>query len=157
MSATRKASSGRTASTGNSFKFKVENVPAHIKAINPHLFAGDAPVRVAAKPQGAVFKDREVKLNLAEQKVLAWAQRNWPTALIIPHGLTLKFPDGTRYNPDIVVYDQAVRPILIECKSGYRGPGWEQGHERFRRARDLFGEWFELELVDARDIHRLET
>jgi hypothetical protein len=96
---------------------------------------------------------RGQKLTKAEEKVLAHLQRLNPDTRVVPHGLRLSFDDGTTYTPDLVVYEyEPCRFRLVEVKGGYRGPGWEQGYERFRRARDVFGRWFEFELIDARNL-----
>ncbi len=74
----------------------------------------------------------------------------WPKAIIIPQGITLRFQDGTKYTPDLAVYNQFTQPVLIEVKGGYRGPGWEQGMERHRRARDCFSTYFLFTLATVK-------
>jgi hypothetical protein len=74
----------------------------------------------------------------------------WPNAIIIPQGITLRFQDGTKYTPDLAVYNQFPQPVLIEVKGGYRGPGWEQGMERHRRARDCFSTYFLFTLATVK-------
>jgi len=45
------------------------------------------------------------------------------------------------------VYDCS-KPQVVEVKGGFRGPGWEQGIERFRRARTEWGKVFTFVLYD---------
>ena len=63
----------------------------------------------------------------------------------IGQGFSMRFPDGDEYRPDyagifpgcFAVRDQLppLGSVIVEIKGGYRGPGWEQGYERFKRAR----------------------
>jgi hypothetical protein len=68
------------------------------------------------------------------------------------HGMTLRFPDGDRYTPDIVGYPgfDFDRIKLIEVKGGYRGPGWEQGHERFKRAKERWGDDYDFVMLHVK-------
>lgn len=95
---------------------------------------------------------RGMKLNDGEAKVLEVVKVEHPGAKIIPHGLKLSFGDGTGYTPDLVLYHETGRVELLEVKGNYRGPGWEQGYERYRRAQDVFGKWFAFRMVDARKV-----
>lgn len=46
----------------------------------------------------------------------------------------LPLPGGGTYTPDFLVLVPGGEPVSAEVKGGYRGPGWEQGVERYRRA-----------------------
>lgn len=87
----------------------------------------------------------------AEVEFLAVVRAQHPQAkAITPHGITLVFPDGSgdRYTPDVLVTrPDDGRPTAYEVKGGYRGPGWEQGHERFKRAKAAFP-WLHLVLAE---------
>ena len=59
--------------------------------------------------------------------------RQRPHALLVQPPRLLELPGGGTYTPDFLV----VTPegaVAYEVKGGYRGPGWEQGYERFKRA-----------------------
>lgn len=44
-------------------------------------------------------------------------------------------PDGGTYTPDFLAWkDDEGGVVVAEVKGGYRGAGWEQGEERYRRA-----------------------
>jgi len=45
----------------------------------------------------------------------------------------------------------------IEVKGGYRGPGWEQGMERHRRARDCFSTYFLFTLATVKGGKIMES
>lgn len=86
-----------------------------------------------------------------EGLALVMLRAKFPHAKVTPHGLTLTFDDGARYTPDILVAWQDSRKAIVcyEVKGGYRGPGWEQGMERFQRARLAFP-WLDLRLLERR-------
>ena len=91
------------------------------------------------------------KLNKTEQRAYDRAKEVWPGWLIIPHGLTFTFDDGDRYTPDFFMVPLIAErrdnlPCIVEVKGGYRGPGWEQGYERFKRAREKWARWFGFEM-----------
>jgi len=62
--------------------------------------------------------------------------------LVLSQAIRLDFDDGTSYRPDFAVVVNGCTVRLIEVKGGYKGPGWEQGVERYRRAKDVFQKWF---------------
>jgi hypothetical protein len=81
---------------------------------------------------------RKTKAEAAFLEILrAWRHkgmiRQWLEQAVI-----LRFADGTTYRPDYTAVTHQGELWHIEVKGGYRGPGWEQGYERFRRARDVF-------------------
>lgn len=51
----------------------------------------------------------------------------------------LRFPNGDTYTPDFCVMRASGIVEFHEVKGGYRGPGHEQGMERFHRAAERFG------------------
>lgn len=51
----------------------------------------------------------------------------------------LRFPNGDTYTPDFCVMRADGIVEFHEVKGGYRGPGYEQGMERFNRAAERFG------------------
>lgn len=70
----------------------------------------------------------------AETAALAWlTSEGWQT---IPQPCRL-FPleGGGSYTPDLVAWRRDFPGVLVvEVKGGYRGAGWEQGYERYKRA-----------------------
>ena len=76
-----------------------------------------------------------LKEHMAQIEAMGW------TALVQPTNL-LPLPGGGTYTPDFVAWDE--RPdaekvlYIIEVKGGYRGAGWEQGYERYRRAAQFY-------------------
>jgi len=68
--------------------------------------------------------------------VLAGGMGGRIPAFLQPHaGPRLVFPDwNDSYSPDVFVQWDDGSFTLYEVKGGYRGPGWEQGWERFKRA-----------------------
>lgn len=75
--------------------------------------------------------------NKAEADWCEFLRRTCPYVAVMPHRITLVFADGDRYTPDVVLIDDGAL-TLYEVKGGYRGPGWEQGIERFKRAQAEF-------------------
>lgn len=48
---------------------------------------------------------------------------------------SLRGPGNNTYTPDFLEIDHAEGVVRVhEVKGGYRGPGWEQGYERYKRA-----------------------
>lgn len=86
-------------------------------------------------------------LNKTEERF----RREWPCTVIRSGWVAcwqtyrMAFPDGGEYRPDCVMvrHNHDILPtelppagsIIVEIKGGYRGPGWEHGYERFKRAR----------------------
>jgi hypothetical protein len=86
------------------------------------------------------------KRTKAEAMALDRARRSWPECEVIEQPMKLQLTDGGSYTPDLCVRDRKQKIIIIEVKGGYRGPGWEQGIERYKRAKYEWGHWFELRL-----------
>ncbi len=74
----------------------------------------------------------------AEAAALAWLSgEGWQ---VIPQPCRL-FPlaGGGSYTPDLLAWRNGFPGVLVvEVKGGYRGAGWEQGYERYKRAADAF-------------------
>lgn len=77
---------------------------------------------------------RQKKMNRSEQKVqIILRQMGYET---IPQ-VTRMFPldGGGTYTPDFIAWKKGDPGLVVcEVKGGYRGPGWEQGMERYKRA-----------------------
>ncbi len=97
-------------------------------------------------------KDSPRKLNKTEQRFFEFAKATWGTqCAIIPQCLALPLDGGGTYHPDFLIVGQEGVPLLVETKGGYLGHGWEQGIERFRRARHQWERWFRFELWEWKD------
>jgi hypothetical protein len=86
------------------------------------------------------------KRTKAEAMALDKARRDNPGSDVIEQPIRLQLTGGGSYTPDLMVRTKYEKPILIEVKGGYRGPGWEQGIERYKRAKYEWGYWFEFQL-----------
>ncbi len=103
---------------------------------------------LAAKPEKQARSRRRTpaeRMNKSEREIEAMLSCD-PMAIVLPQALTLSFVDGTSYRPDFLVIAAGQMDRVIEVKGGYRGPGWEQGIERYRRAKEKWGAWFRFEL-----------
>ena len=66
----------------------------------------------------------------------------------------LELTGGGTYTPDYLVLPDSGPAIVVEVKGGYRGPGWDQGYERYKRAAlewDGKGFRFAMATWDAKD------
>lgn len=118
----------------------------HFKAIDALRANNKAPVNTAtATARKARQRKPPAPANAAESEWVLWLRQAHPDAIVRPHGMTFVFPDGDRYTPDTVMWDMD-RMTIYEVKAGYRGPGWEQGMERYKRAK---AEWYWLDFALA--------
>jgi hypothetical protein len=60
---------------------------------------------------------------------------HYPVHVALAQALTLPLDGGGTYRPDFMLVAPTGGIVLVETKGGYRGPGAEQGIERYRRAR----------------------
>ena len=92
-------------------------------------------------------KPRVKSLNKTEQR---WFDTIAPThfagATVLPQALTLPLKDGGTYRVDFLCVYLSRYPVVVEIKGGFRGSGWEQGIERYRRARTQWEKVFGFEL-----------
>jgi hypothetical protein len=129
----------------NNMAMKYDSLPEHLRRRIDELDANIAGKR-AQLPVAPLLPEkpcqqsgrRKTKAETAFVAILAaWRHRGlirqW-----LDQAVTLRFEDGTRYTPDYTAITHQGELWHIEIKGGYRGPGWEQGYERFRRARDVF-------------------
>ena len=81
------------------------------------------------------------KMNASEEYIHAMLRQMHPTAHIIPQASRFfRLADGDSYTPDFVVIGNAMPIEVWEVKGGYRGPGWEQGVERYKRTASQFSD-----------------
>jgi hypothetical protein len=94
-------------------------------------------------------KPRVKALNVTEQRWLdTIAPVHFPAATVFAQAFTLPLDGGGTYRADFVCVYLSRYPTLIEVKGGFKGPGWEQGIERYRRARTQWEKVFAFELWD---------
>jgi hypothetical protein len=113
---------------------------------------GVAPAPVPSGPAVTVTpraKARVKALNKTEQRWLdTIAPVHFPAATVFAQAFTLPLEGGGTYRADFVCIYLSRYPTLIEVKGGFKGPGWEQGIERYRRARTQWEKVFGFELWD---------
>lgn len=90
------------------------------------------------------------KLNKSEAEVLRMLQLRYPDAFVVPQPTRFfRLKGGGTYQPDFLVFpheEDGWRVLVVEVKGGYRGPGAEQGIERYKRAALEFGAHFHFEM-----------
>lgn len=60
--------------------------------------------------------------------------RSAPKMVILPQPPRFfELTGGGTYTPDFLVVTESGPILSIEVKGGYRGPGWDQGYERYKR------------------------
>jgi hypothetical protein len=115
---------------------------------------------VASPPvvERARAKPRTPKLNDTEKRW--WREipaTHFPAHKVIPHGLLLPLTDGGVYTCDFYLLTLATVGTVIEIKGGYKGPGFEQGIERYRRARFEWEGYVKFELWDGENKKKWEV
>jgi hypothetical protein len=116
------------------------NSSESIRRRNPHLFGKAEPEGVpgnAGSPQLTEEKPRK-QLNKTEARFLhTVVERDYKGHIAVQQPTRLfKLTGGGTYTPDFVLFPRrSSDPVhVVEVKGGYRGPGWEQGMERYKRA-----------------------
>ena len=140
--------------------FRSEDLPEHIRRLNAGVL-GDVPAAPIVQ-QGQERKTQQSerkrvlradKLNKTEARFLAELRRRmagqrsaipeldggdiWCYDIQPPR--FFEFEDGDTYTPDFLLLAGGRGQVVAEIKGGYRGPGWDQGWERFKRAAAAFG------------------
>ncbi len=123
------------------------NANADFVRLNPHLApAGGAGVfrppsgRAPATPKAHKESTRLEKCNKTETLFYHYLQ-DWlfdgqVIDIIVQPAKFFELKGGGTYTPDFMVFvhGDLERVHVFEVKGGYRGPGWEQGYERYKRA-----------------------
>jgi hypothetical protein len=118
----------------------VPTAPATYDVTQPYKHA----VPVVETPRA---KPRVKALNKTEQRWLdTIAKTHFAGATVLPQALTLPLKDGGTYRVDFLCVYLSRYPVVIEIKGGFKGNGWEQGIERYRRARTQWEKVFGFEL-----------
>ena len=114
------------------------NASEAVRRLNPELFGASLPAAVRMEAKVGTPRGRRTKTELAAADL---ARRRWPEARVLEQALRLPLTGGGTYTPDLVVVRPGQPLLLIEVKGGYRGPGAEQGVERYRRAAYEWRHW----------------
>lgn len=121
----------------------MKNASNAFKTANPHLFG-------AVEPQNVNIREIESKsrldgLNKTERRfydeILTGVDKK---SVIVQPPRLFELIGGGTYTPDFLVIADG-KAFAIEIKGGYRGPGWEQGYERYKRAAAQWNNgWFQF-------------
>jgi len=123
------------------------NASEAVRRLNPELFGAASPTEAPREAKTGTPRGRRTK---AETLAADLASRRWPDARVLEQALRLPLTGGGMYTPDLLVLRQGQPPLCVEVKGGYRGAGWEQGYERYRRAAYEWGPWMEFALWERR-------
>lgn len=116
---------------------RIENASEDFRRLNPQLFVTQGYSQNTSNVR-RIAVSPERRMNKTEARFLDVLVRLYPDGLIIPQPTRLfRFENKDSYTPDFVVIDKGAI-IAYEVKGGYRGAGWEQGYERFHRAKEAF-------------------
>lgn len=140
--------------------FKAEDLPEHIRRLNAGVLGDVTPAPIVQQGQERKTQQSErkrvlrvEKLNKTETRFLQELRRSMmgmTSAIPELDGMDIwcydiqppryfQFEDGDTYTPDFILLVEGRGQVVAEIKGGYRGPGWEQGWERFKRAAAAFG------------------
>lgn len=110
------------------------------RRLNPALFGGTRAAEnllrerdAAGLPPPGPPVRTVARLNTSETRVAALLAAQG--MVVVGQALRLPLSGGGEYRPDLVAWSPGCASVLVvEVKGGYRGPGWEQGFERYKRA-----------------------
>jgi hypothetical protein len=133
----------------------LKEASATVQKRNPGLFGAVEPQKTEkALPEEKTKK----KMNKTEMRCLEILKRHFPNSIIIPQPTRFfNLLGGGTYTPDFLVIAKKANPYfscaVIEVKGGYKGPGYEHGMERYKRAAAQFhcdGLRFEIATWDSK-------
>lgn len=130
-----------------------------VRRLNPQIF-GEAPSKMrVGEGNGAIHgfnrlnaesssrakssgipavsggETRQRRMNKTEARALEWLGCHGYTGIIAQPTRLFPLAGGGSYTPDFLAWKPGDTGVLVvEVKGGYRGPGWEQGYERYKRA-----------------------
>lgn len=88
--------------------------------------------------QSVKIKSRErpkTKGNVTEHRALDLIMEQYPDGCVFCQpSRFFKLEGGGTYTPDFLVFREGQPVVVVEVKGGYKGPGAEQGIERYKRA-----------------------
>lgn len=78
---------------------------------------------------------KQKSMNKTEARAAQWLRLNGFACFIAQPTRLFPLAGGGTYTPDFLAWEPMTSCVwVIEVKGGYRGPGCEQGYERYRRA-----------------------
>ena len=119
------------------------NASEAVRRLNPELFGAAPPTEA---PRGAKTGTPRGRRTKAEALAADLARRRWPEARVLEQALRLPLTGGGTYTPDLVIVRPSQPPLCVEVKGGYRGPGADQGEERYKRAAYEWGPYLDMAL-----------
>ena len=123
-----------------------------VRRLNPAIFAGkqaqthgNEPERDFARntekmpaeafSRGNSGVTRQRKMNKTEARAMEWLRFQGYSGIIAQPTRLFPLAGGGSYTPDFLAWELMSFGILvIEVKGGYKGPGAEQGYDRYKRA-----------------------
>lgn len=109
-------------------------------AVRNETFRTDAQnardAKDAEKPLSDEKPKGEASMNKTERMFFMMLLADWCGRGFVKPQATRFFPlkGGGTYTPDFMVFpDDGSHVRIYEVKGGYRGPGWDQGYERYKR------------------------
>ena len=106
-----------------------------------HINTGQAPKsRLNGGKTGFLAKSgcgivRQKRMNKTETRAMQWLIFQGYEHIIAQPTRLFPLAGGGTYTPDFLAWNSSDSIILvIETKGGYRGAGWEQGYDRYKRA-----------------------
>ena len=154
---------------------RADDLPDNIKRLNPQIFnetamrlekraiSGGKGAEGTSTPPNAFpqnlghlmkFSENAPKMNKTEARFLrewlAPRARGAECLIIAQPTRFFHLTGGGTYTPDFLLIDGG-GVTVYEVKGGYRGAGWEQGYERYKRA--AF-EWSRPSRTLCRESHR---
>lgn len=138
------------------------DLPPHILELNPHVLgqmSKGASVKdlmercrrlsdIVSGRHVVTEKNPERKLNKTEERFHEYLKtefKNEPHLIVPQPTRFFRFGNGDTYTPDFIVISDCGISVY-EVKGGYRGAGWEQGYDRYFRAKEKF-ESYELRIT----------
>lgn len=105
--------------------------PAKAAAFRPKLGKPAPTATKHTKELSRLGKCNKTEVRFYREVLL----RSAPKMVILPQPPRFfELTGGGTYTPDFLVVTESGPVLSIEVKGGYRGPGWEQGYERYKRA-----------------------
>lgn len=105
------------------------------KKANPDLFNSEKPSNnISQTKQSQIeIKTKKDTLNKTEARFLTKLEEEKKGTIIIQPTRFFELLGGGSYTPDFLdIHENGID--VWEVKGGYKGPGWEQGIERYKRA-----------------------
>ena len=116
----------------------IGNASEDVRRLNPKLFESQEQNHFADVGKMVAEKGRTRRMNKTEARFLEVLRRLHPDGLIVEQPTRFfRFRNGDSYTPDFIVIASGAI-TSYEVKGGYRGAGWEQGYERYHRAKEAF-------------------